>query len=94
MTHKPLDLKKIEVLRRQMMLTVGNFTELLGVSRATYYNWLKAHEMRHDNHAKMVATVRTLLAIMVDHNWPTPDVIGMAQRDRFTKLKEIFATYE
>jgi len=94
MTHKPLDPHKLEVLRKQMMLTVGNFAELLGVSRATYYNWHKDSQMRKGNHAKAVTVVRNLLAIMVDHNWPTPDVIGMDQPARFAKLKTLLETYE
>jgi DNA-binding XRE family transcriptional regulator len=46
MTPKPLDFRKVEALRKHMLLTTSDMSELLKVSRMTYYGWVKGKPLR------------------------------------------------
>lgn len=88
---RDLDFVKIESLRRHMLLTVGNMAEFFGVSRQTYYTWLKGKEYpRKKKEQAVKAQVRKLLYALSQHSWPTPDVIASNQKDRFSKLLALF----
>lgn len=86
---QPLDFTKVESLRRHMLLTTGDMAELLGVSRMTYYAWLKGKQMRPKNESKVRARLRQLLAIMATHSWPMPEVIASTQKQRKARLLEL-----
>ena len=60
----PLDFKKVEALRKHMLLTTGNMAELLGVSRMTYYGWVKGKPVRKKNEDKVRGILRKLLSIL------------------------------
>ena len=85
----PLDFKKVEALRKHMLLTTGNMAELLGVSRMTYYGWVKGKPVRKKNDDKVREILRKLLSILND-GWPQPEVIALDQKLRFERLLEIF----
>jgi excisionase family DNA binding protein len=90
MSEQPaLDFGKVEALRKHMLLTVQQLCKLFGVSRMTYYSWLKGKNIRHHNDAKVRRVLKVLLATMHQHEWPTPDVIGSSSVERFQKLKDI-----
>ena len=84
----PLDFKKVEALRKHMLLTTSNMSELLGVSRMTYYGWVKGKQIRKNNDKKVRSTLKELLDVMTD-GWPAPDVIAMEQKYRFQRLLEV-----
>ncbi len=84
----PLNFTKVEALRKHMLLTTGNMAELLGVSRMTYYGWVKGKSIRKKNDEKVRDTLRELLAVMSD-GWPKPEVIAIEQKERFQRLLEI-----
>ena len=84
----PLDFTKVEALRKHMLLTTGNMAELLGVSRMTYYAWVKGKPIRKKNDIKDRDILRQLLALMTE-GWPQPDVIALEQKYRFQRLLEI-----
>ena len=47
MTNRaPLDFKKVEALRKHMLLTTSNMAELFTISRMTYYGWVKGKPVR------------------------------------------------
>jgi predicted transcriptional regulator len=71
-----------------MLLTTGNMAELLGVSRMTYYGWVKGKSIRKKNDEKVRDTLRELLAVMSE-GWPQPEVIAIEQKERFQRLLEI-----
>lgn len=71
-----------------MLLTTGNMAELLGVSRMTYYGWVKGKSIRKKNDEKVRDTLRELLTVMSD-GWPQPEVIAIEQKQRFQRLLEI-----
>lgn len=94
MTPKPLDFGKVEALRRHMLLTSHDMAKVLGVSRVTYYGWLRGKNIRKSNEDLAKKRVRILLAIMEQHSWPTPEIIGMDQKERRKRLLDLLATYK
>jgi len=85
----PLSFDKVESLRKHMLLSVGDLADLLGVSRPTYYAWVKGGPIRTANDDKVRTTLRRLLAVMNEHSWPTPQVIASDQKTRKALLDEI-----
>lgn len=89
MTHKPLDFSRVEALRKHMLLTTSDMSELLGVSRMTYYGWVKGKTIRKSNEESVKLMLRRLLSIMTDHQWPMPEVIAGSQTYRKERLVEL-----
>jgi DNA-binding transcriptional regulator YiaG len=89
MTPKPLDFLKVEALRRHMLLTTQDMSELLGVSRMTYYGWVKGKPLRKSNDEVVRSVLKRLLAVMTDHGWPMPEVIAADQKQRKERLLEL-----
>ena len=89
----PLKFKKVEALRKHMLLTTSNMAELLGVSRMTYYGWVKGKPVRKKNDDKVRDILRKMLSILND-GWPQPEVIALEQKQRFERLLEIFKENE
>jgi DNA-binding XRE family transcriptional regulator len=87
--NPPLNFKKVEALRKHMLLTTSNMAELLGVSRMTYYGWVKGKPVRTKNDEKVRDILRKMLSILND-GWPQPEVIALEQKQRFERLLEIF----
>ena len=85
---KPLDFTKVEALRRHMLLSVRDIAMVLGVSRMTYYGWLKGKPLRKSNDAKVREKVRKLLEIMKE-GWPQPEVIALESVSRRQRLLEL-----
>ena len=85
---------KVEELRKHMMLTNSNMAEIIGVSRMTYYSWVKGKHIREKNFKKVQATLRKLLDIMTKYDWPKPSIIALDQNQRFEILKGILKKYE
>jgi|TARA_B110000967_G_C18299997_1_gene277901 DNA-binding XRE family transcriptional regulator len=89
MTNKaPLDFKKIEALRKHMLLTTSNMAELLEISRMTYYGWVKGKPVRRNNEDRVRRTLRILLKAM-EGGWPQPEIISIEQKNRFKRLLEL-----
>jgi DNA-binding XRE family transcriptional regulator len=90
MTLKPpLDFGRVEALRKHMLLTTSDMAELLGVSRMTYYGWVKGKTLRKSNDESVRVMLRRLLAVMRDHGWPMPEVIAADQKQRKERLVAI-----
>lgn len=85
----PLDFTKVEALRKHMLLTVQDMSELLGVSRMTYYGWVQGKPMRKSNQVSVRQMLKRLLAVMTDHGWPMPEVIAADQKRRKERLIEL-----
>lgn len=91
MTPKPLDFAKVEALRKHMLLTAQDMSELLGVSRMTYYGWVRGKALRKANDEVVRAMLKRLLAVMTDHGWPMPEVIAASQKQRKERLVAILS---
>jgi DNA-binding transcriptional regulator YiaG len=90
MTPKPpLDFTRVEALRKHMLLTTQDMSELLGVSRMTYYGWVKGKPIRKSNDEQVRSMLKRLLAIMTEHSWPMPEVIAADQKQRKERLVEL-----
>jgi len=90
----PLDFSKIETLRKQMLLTVCDMASLLGASRMAYYSWVRGKPPRPNRDTQIRLKLKKLLAVMSDHSWPTPEVIGMTQKQRKERLDKILEQYQ
>lgn len=89
MNKPPLDFKRVEALRRHMLLTTSDMSELLGVSRMTYHSWVRGSVPRAANDATVRAMLKRLLAVMSTHAWPMPEVIAASQKQRKERLLAI-----
>jgi DNA-binding XRE family transcriptional regulator len=89
MLNPPLDFKKVEALRKHMLLTTRDISQLLGVSRMTYYGWVKGKPIRKSNDDSVRIMLRRLLFVMTKHSWPMPEVIASDQKQRMERLVEI-----
>jgi DNA-binding XRE family transcriptional regulator len=90
MTPKtPLDFTKVEALRRHMLLTTTDMADVFGVSRMTYYSWLKGKALRRANDEKVRVMLKRLLTLMSDHGWPMPEVIASDQKQRREHLNRM-----
>ena len=76
-----------------MLLTTGNMAELMGVSRMTYYGWVKGKPIRKKNDEKVREVLREMLAMLSD-GWPQPEVIALDQKQRFQRLLEILDKHD
>jgi len=89
MTNVGIDFQKVESLRRHMLLNTADMAQLLGVSRVTYYNWVKGRPVRKGNVITVKQKLRGLLNVMTVYSWPPPNVIAMEPRQRLEKLLEL-----
>ena len=90
----PIDFTKVEALRKHMLLTINDMASLLGVTRMTYYGWVRGKPLRKTNSDTVRTVLKQLLSVMVDDKWPTPDVIAMEQKQRKERLDEIMKRFE
>lgn len=74
-----------------MLLTTQDMAEVLGVSRMTYYGWVKKGTvtLRKSNDEEVRTMLKRLLDIMTTHGWPMPEVIASGQKQRKARLLEI-----
>lgn len=93
MTPNPIDFKKVESLRRHMLLTANDMSSLFGVSRMTYYGWIRGKPPRKGNDGTVRTVLKQLLAVMVDDKWPVPEVIAMGQPQRKERLDELLKRF-
>lgn len=72
-----------------MLLSKTHMARLLGVSRVTYYNWAAAGVLptRGSTYTKKV--LKELLRILVEEEWPSPQVIAMTPDERLEELQKL-----
>ena len=76
-----------------MLLTTGNMAELMGVSRMTYYGWVKGKPISKKNDEKVREVLREMLTMLSD-GWPQPEIIALDQKQRFQRLLEILDKHD
>ncbi len=92
--HKPIDFNKIDALRKHMLLTVDSIVKLYGVTRVSYYGWLKGGGMHKTTAAKIRRITRKLVACVSMHNWPNPAVFQASQSERLKMLEELLSSLD
>lgn len=92
MTHEVMtkeDFEKLEVLRKHMLLNKKEFASLFGASRITYYNWLKKGLRRKQRVKPIKRTIRKLLYLAQELNWPPPEVRSWPQTRRLERVQNL-----
>jgi len=89
----PLDFKKVEALRKHMLMSITDIASVLNVSRMTYHQWIKGNPIRKSNDTRVRLTLKKLLLIMNEKHWPEPDIIALDPPDRKKKLMEYLSEY-
>lgn len=91
---KDLDFAKVDALRAHMLLTVDSMVQILGVSRVSYYNWLKGGKMRKPMREHIRKVTRSLVSCVSNHNWPYDAVFVAKQPERLKMLQELLETLD
>lgn len=91
---KTLDFAKVDALRAHMLLTVESMVEILGVSRVSYYNWLKGGKMRKATQGRIRRITRTLVHLVTNQTWPNEAVFVAKQPQRLQMLKDLLETLD
>lgn len=91
--NPPIDFAKVEALRKHMLLTTDNMASLFGVSRMTYYGWVRGKPLRKSSDIAVRTMLKQLLTVMVEDKWPSPEVIGMEQPQRKAHLDELLKRF-
>lgn len=90
----PLDFSKIEALRFQMGLTTTGLARALGVSRMTYYSWVKGNPPRRSSEDEVKKKIRALLAVVTETNWPTKATMDLSSSARAERVLALMRQYE
>lgn len=77
-----------------MLLTAHDVAGVMGVSRVSYYNWVAGKPVRRTNVEKVASAVRILLAVVREHQWPTPEIAGLSPKMRTQRLLALVAQYQ
>jgi len=91
---RPLDVSKLEILRNHLMLDKSSMARVLGVSRVTYHAWLDGRQIRQSNLDYVRSTLRKVIAVIKDHQWPSPDVKAMTFKQRKQELDALLEQYD
>lgn len=85
----PVDFAKVDMLRKHMALSTSDMAKVFGVTRMTYYTWLRGGGMKATTVPRVKSRLRGLLAVMKEHQWPSPDVLAMPSSNRIAHLLEL-----
>jgi transcriptional regulator with XRE-family HTH domain len=90
-TPKPIDFSQVEALRKHMLLTVNDICELLGVTRMTYYSWLKGTKLKKKNAEKVQQLLCDLVAVAKKYGWPTFEATQGSQAYRRSQIDQLLS---
>jgi len=90
----PLNFAQVEEVRRQMLITTSTMAKVFGVSRMTYFKWVKGEPMHKTRIEHTRSCMRKVLAVVMEHNWPTPEVAGLTPKERGERLLALIAQYQ
>ena len=86
---KAFDFAKVDALRKHMLLTVESMVILLGTTRVSYYNWLKAGIKRKKTLEHVRKMVRSMVTLVSNDQWPNPAVYVANQPERLKMLQDL-----
>jgi DNA-binding XRE family transcriptional regulator len=93
-TAPPIKPELFENLRNVLMLNVKDMASVLGVSRVTYYDWINGKQMRSSKAQEIRGTLRRIVSVIKDKNFPTSEVIKMSYKQRAHELKELLDQFD
>ena len=85
---RAIDFDAVEKLRKHLLLQTASFAELLGVSRATYYNWLRGSQPAEQRLLDLRRQLRILSAMVIEEGMPHGDYVHMDQKERAKLLHQ------
>lgn len=91
---KELDFEKVERLRKHMRISIEAMTQLLGVSRVTYYAWMRGARPRSEREDKVRKRLRRLAWAVTEKNWPTIEALRAKPKDRYIMLLNLLNSFE
>lgn len=91
---KSVEIDKIEALRKHMLLTVDSMVKLYGITRVTYYNWLRGKAMRKSMAEQVRKVTRQLVTCVSKYNWPYDAVFVANQAERLKMLQDLVETLD
>lgn len=94
MRKPPLNFNIVERVRREMLLTTSDMAQLFGVSRMTYYSWVRGKPTNRSNDGYVRVMLKKLLAIHVEHEWPNAEVRAMNSTQRREYLNKLLEAYQ
>ena len=80
---------RVEALRTHMLLTIAQMSKILGTTRATYSGWVQGKPIRKANEERVKVTLRRMMQVMTEQEWPRPEIIAMASAQRFNTILEL-----
>jgi len=86
---REIDFERLELVREAARLTIRDFADFLGVTRAAYYKWLNGGPIRAANTAKIQEALRDLLPLIKEGAWPPKRVRGVSGGDLYRQLLEL-----
>lgn len=89
-----IDFTKVESLRRHMLLTTTDMSKLLGVSRMTYYGYVRGKSPQKNKVTNIRLSLKKLLSVVADYGWPTSEILEMEPTERVERLNEILESLE
>lgn len=91
---RAIDMDKIEALRKYMLLTIDSLVKLYGVSRVSYYNWLRGKTIRAATASRVRRVTRHLATCVAQHGWPNEMAFVASQSERLKMLEDLIATLD
>lgn len=89
MTESALDFGKVEILRKRMGLNTEDFSKALGVSRMTYYHWVRGKNMRSSQSHTVSRKIKLLLDAYSNGTWD--EIKDVPRADRRERLLAMVA---
>ena len=93
MSKKPIDFVGIEKKRKETLkITISSMAALFGVSRMTYYGWVKGKPIRDANDEAVRAMVRRLAFAVRKHNWSPEYAKAVGPKKSMELLQQLLAS--
>jgi hypothetical protein len=88
------DFRKVDALRKRMLLTKGQMAYMLGISRVQYHNLLAASAaggagMRKATRDRVKTGLERLMTAAHRHSFPTPADAALTGEQRYARLKKL-----
>lgn len=84
-----LNFESVDVLRRNMLISVTDWVDLLGMSRDTYYSYMRGEtNPTPRREERLRGLLRELVTLVAERGWPSADVMIAKGKDRPAMLRQ------
>lgn len=82
-----LNFRDVDQFRKtRLLISAKRMSEFFGVSRMTYYRWVKHGDVQERFDARNREVMTQLISFCREHNWPDADTRKLTQAQRYDKL--------